>query len=74
MPFASGADPAAVLAHTTRGYERLAIEQALREADLSRPSLVRRVVTRLARRRSQASAADRPAPAPLGATVATGRG
>ena len=84
MPSSSGAHPAAVLAHTTRGYERLAVEQALRDAELSRPSLVRRVVARLARRRAGASAApvavpvavDRtgltppePAVRPLGAPV-----
>lgn len=64
MPSTSGAHPGAVLAHTTRGYERLAIEQALRDADLSRPSLFRRVVARLARRRAGAPAAPVAAPVP----------
>ena len=73
MPSSFGADPAAVLAHTTRGYERLAIEQALRDADLSRPSLIRRLVARLARH-DAASTADRTARASLGATPATGGG
>ncbi len=77
MPSPFGADPAAVLAHTHRGYERLAIEQALRDADLARPSLVRRLVARLARHSADGAdgfAADSTARAPLGATPATGRG
>ena len=68
MHSSSGAHSAAVLAHTHRGYERLAIEQALRDADLSRPSLVRRVVARLARRRG-AGASAVAAPEPTAAVV-----